>query len=310
MHHHKIKTILRKKTLFQFVALIIFPVLFTGCALLFFTRTEIPQNSLLPEKLQLKSGVELSNLRIDLYRNTQSTTSTNSDGTTETETTIMAYHPIGFYICRGVFYDINRNLSLVIPDLFGIKPNDDYCIREITPGFLSDSEYLVTKKGNIITTSHEKVIFPDKSTINISGDSIIIDNNSILNSNEIIAITPERIVYDPKSLLGSLNVSKIIKTPEGYKMPMLLNNSWYSQPESNRILLDKHFEVTRQEDAIKFEMAYYTTTYLYKLPNGYLYIGNFGNNQQVRIEKDRIELIMNGRTIKTFILESATSTNI
>jgi len=279
-------------------------MLFSGCALLFFTRTEIPQNSLLPEKLQLKSGVELSNLRIDLYRNTQSTTSTNSEGDTETETTIMSYHPIGFYICRGVFYDVNRNLSLVIPDLFGIKSKDDYCIREITPGFLSDSEYLVTKNGNTITTAHEKVIFPYKSTINISDDSIIIDNHSLLNSKEIITISPERIVYDPKSLLGSLNVIKIIKTPDGYKIPMLLNNSWYSQPESNKILLDKHFNVIGEEDAIKFEMTYHTASSLYKLPDGYLYIEHFGNSKQIKIEKDRIDLIINGRTIKTFILES------
>lgn len=173
------KTHRRKRAVLKLLGLILVLGLFTGCSLLFFTGGEVPDHTLSSEPLELRSGIELTNLRVDLYRNSETSQTTDQNGNANTETTEEEYQPVGFYLCRGIFYDINRNLSLVIPDLFGLTSNDDYNIREIKYGFFSTSEYSVTKKGNKINEADEKMIFPIRRNITLLDDSIVIDGGTV-----------------------------------------------------------------------------------------------------------------------------------
>ena len=71
------------------------------------------------EPLCLTPAVEANNLRIDIIRNTY--TKTENDSVQRTED--VDYHPLGFYLGNGLFYDLNENLCLRVDSLLGVAEN-------------------------------------------------------------------------------------------------------------------------------------------------------------------------------------------
>jgi hypothetical protein len=82
------------------------------------------------DPLELKPGYETNNLRIDLIRKTF--TENVSDSVTETKDT--PYHPLGFDIGNGLFYDINENLCLRLDFLLGYSSDKNFEIHEAYKG--------------------------------------------------------------------------------------------------------------------------------------------------------------------------------
>ncbi len=75
--------------------------------------------------LQLRPGIETNDLRIDLIRQTE--TYNDTDSTTATRN--VDYHPLGFDLGNGLFFDVNDNLCLRIDYLISASP-DNFNIKK------------------------------------------------------------------------------------------------------------------------------------------------------------------------------------
>ena len=76
--------------------------------------------------VELKPGYEINNLRIDLIR--RNYTENVNDSVTETKDS--PYHPFGFDLGNGLFYDMNENLCLKLDYLLGYSADKDFEIHE------------------------------------------------------------------------------------------------------------------------------------------------------------------------------------
>jgi hypothetical protein len=108
-----------------FVSCFLFTLLCISCATLNIDeirdlhRTEF-------SRVELKPGYEINNLRIDLIR--KNFTENINDSVTETKDS--PYHPLGFDLGNGLFYDINENLCLKLDFLLGYSADKDFEIHE------------------------------------------------------------------------------------------------------------------------------------------------------------------------------------
>lgn len=78
------------------------------------------------DALQLDPGVEANDLRVDVIRNT---TLVYIDEYQYMEQPVP-YHPLGFDLGNGLFYDLNGNLSFRIDYLLDFNPEDSFSIEE------------------------------------------------------------------------------------------------------------------------------------------------------------------------------------
>jgi hypothetical protein len=74
------------------------------------------------DPVELIPGYETDKLRIDLVRNTF--TENVNDSVTETKDT--PYHPFGFDLGNGIFYDVNENLCLRLDFLLGFSEDENF----------------------------------------------------------------------------------------------------------------------------------------------------------------------------------------
>jgi len=85
---------------------------------------EVESNSV--QNFRLYPATESHHKRIDLIRQTETETDSNDD----CETVDVDYHPLGFDLGNGLFFDLNGNLSLRIDSLLGIQKGENYRIRQ------------------------------------------------------------------------------------------------------------------------------------------------------------------------------------
>jgi hypothetical protein len=107
------------------VSCFLFPLLCISCATINIDeirdlhRTEFSQ-------VELKPGYEINNLRIDLIR--KNFTENINDSVTETKDS--PYHPLGFDLGNGLFYDMNENLCLKLDFLLKFTADKNFEIHE------------------------------------------------------------------------------------------------------------------------------------------------------------------------------------
>lgn len=77
------------------------------------------------QDFQLKVTTQTDNLRIDIIRQTE--TETDCDG--DSDTVDVDYHPIGFDLGNGLFFDLNNNLSFRIDSLLDLQSREDFELR-------------------------------------------------------------------------------------------------------------------------------------------------------------------------------------
>lgn len=80
------------------------------------------------DPLELRPGYDLFRIRMDVIRNRESTGNPAAGPTTVN----APYHRLGFHLGNGLFYDLNNNLCLLVPELYGIAVDDDFEIEEQT----------------------------------------------------------------------------------------------------------------------------------------------------------------------------------
>jgi hypothetical protein len=124
--------------------ILIIPVLFSvGCSTL--NISEINNREIgCFQPLKLAPSYESNNLRMDIIRRTYS----ESTGDSNNETTVtynVPYHPFGFDLGNGLFYDLNENLSFRIDYFFQIRPLQDFKIYNNNGG-------VGQKRGSVLYT--------------------------------------------------------------------------------------------------------------------------------------------------------------
>lgn len=79
------------------------------------------------QQLELNVAYELEELRLDIIR--KETTSSDPDGNSTTED--VPYHPLGFDLGNGLFYDLNGNLALRLKHLFDLDGRSEFSLKRI-----------------------------------------------------------------------------------------------------------------------------------------------------------------------------------
>ncbi|MBN1950821.1 MAG: hypothetical protein JW801_06430 [Bacteroidales bacterium] len=112
------------KKLYFFIPPLAFLLLFSCAEPLNITEIkELQQTTLDP--LNLKPSMELFDLRIDIIRQTETTRV--DDSTTEQQD--VPYHPLGFDLGNGLFYDLNDNLCLRIDYLMDLNNHKTWKLK-------------------------------------------------------------------------------------------------------------------------------------------------------------------------------------
>ncbi len=93
--------------------------------------------------LKLEPSTELLFLRQDIIRQTYE--ECVDDSTTETKK--VDYHPMGFDLGNGLFYDFNKNLSLRLDALLGLQGEADFTIKMISASLFGDKIDYKIKSG-------------------------------------------------------------------------------------------------------------------------------------------------------------------
>jgi hypothetical protein len=107
---------------------LVFVIGIASCATL--DRSELKNlNNISFEPLQVQPGLEPNGLRIDIIR--QTTQIYISDYTRHISTD--PYHPLGFDLGNGIFFDLNYNLSLRLDYLLDFSGEEDFIIEETNP---------------------------------------------------------------------------------------------------------------------------------------------------------------------------------
>jgi hypothetical protein len=115
-----------KQSLCFYIAI---PVLCVSCATLNVDEIKNLDKTVF-HPLELKPGYEINRLRIDLIRRTY--TENVNDSVTETKDT--PYHPLGFDLGNGLFFDLNENLCIKMDYLMGFSADDNFEIHQVYRG--------------------------------------------------------------------------------------------------------------------------------------------------------------------------------
>ena len=258
------------KTRLPKILIILSIILLSSCRSLIipYNEDETPVNTAIPDKPEFAAGIELSNSRIDIFRNRTTETTTDVFGKEEKKTKDRSYHKLGFYLNKYIFFDIHGNLSLVVPGLCNLKDNDNYQLDIIIENLWGHPI-----KTTVINNSESMIVetygfLKDIDQYTKQNDSIYFSTTSILN-NPIIVMKPNELIYDPQSIFGKLYIDRIQATEKGYKIPNLFNDDEYYQSSPKEILLDDDFDVLWHNDKIEFKYSNYTSYYLYKTDTGF-----------------------------------------
>jgi len=107
-----------------------------GCATL--DKTALRDLERVPfEPIALQPSFDIYELRIDIEREKKLERTPESSYSEEEE----SYQTLGFYLGNGLFYDLNRNLSLLVPDLLGVGTSDRFVIRELDREAFTEKVY-------------------------------------------------------------------------------------------------------------------------------------------------------------------------
>jgi hypothetical protein len=79
------------------------------------------------DSLSLTPNYEVNDLRVDIIR--QTFDANINDSTKQTSET--PYHPMGFNLGNGLFYDLNENLGLRLDYMLGFSPDNDFVLQKI-----------------------------------------------------------------------------------------------------------------------------------------------------------------------------------
>lgn len=201
---------------------------------------EMDRSKPLPlESLQLTPDWEPNELRIDLIRQTY--TENTSDSTCETRNT--PYHPLGFNLGNGLFYDLNKNLTFRIDHLLGFNPEVSFELIHTYPSRRQNRGQAISFHNNTLTNTFSP---RNKSHLRYerlqSEDSV----SYFFKNRHLYSI-----VETDSSLAhwGSRRINDIIqKEGEGHYRSGLSRRQWEFFLEDGQVRLDQHYVISMAND--------------------------------------------------------------
>ncbi|MEE4176195.1 MAG: hypothetical protein V2I46_01665 [Bacteroides sp.] len=228
-----------KKTFRQGVFFLALTVLFLpGCATL--DKAALSELQRVPfEPLALQPSFDVYQIRLDLIRETDRAVLPDSTVTEEEE----SYRTLGFYLGNGLFYDLNKNLSLLIPDLFQVDPAASFTIQETDRRNFRNVIY----RRDAETYQIEYLgLIPWVRTANLLiTDTTLTFERGLLNK-YTLSWTDSTLRH--KGLIFS---TRILPEPGGFYVPGLFFRRHFSQ-SGNLIELDREYRIVEENNAILF----------------------------------------------------------
>ena len=277
-------------------------VILQGCTSTAYKFLESYFTGIEPYPFRLKMGTELFNLREDICRETTSRETTSTSGETVTETVNVPYSPIGFHICKGVFLDLNENLTVNIAELFNYNVSSNFQITEESYSFLSKRINTIKKEGNKITRTSKGLIVNYVDKIEIEDNKITINESGLLNNNQIIFNSPEKMTMN--SQLFNIFPPTITKESEtSYKVKNGFYTSTIEQPDNDLITLNRNLRINRQVNKIEFDFSNRRyPIYLIRLDDGLMFEKSNGYLVRIKILKNKIEVYYDDKLTTTYTL--------
>jgi len=287
----------------KLVAFFLVFLFFQSCDNWFDILPEEFAQTIAPEPLELRMGVEITRLRIDLIRMVKNEESieTDSQGTSQSSVVDEDYHHIGFFLDGFIFFDLNDNLSLSVLSLFNIQPDEDYEIEHRIHGVLIDKVETITREGKV-TTGKVSGLFTTRLFVAKQLDDGIEMDHLDLFPFRTYYIRDDKISERVKGLFVDLSFIRIKKNDNKFIAPSALPDKTYSQPEPDKILLaNKTCKVCRYDKYLEIKSMYAGTVRFYTLSDGFVVDPKIGNKRTIKISGNQIELIEFDKVIETFI---------
>ncbi len=251
-----------------------------------------------PAKFDLKMGTELTNLRIDIFRNTKTEESIDILGNNKTGEVEQDYHPLGFWLNEKLFFDINGNLSLVVPEILVADSLEEF---EMTVYENENDGFFRVTRQNDTLTFLKSGLLKDYDYVYFSDDIIEFDNGQF--SKKSINITPDELIYTAKGLLQKDKTDRIIKTESGYLVPgengtkNIFQNNWKT------INLGDSLIALWYSNGLEFKLSDNLSYFLYITNTGFEIYKNAHLGKKVLVSDKKAELVLFGKTSKTFSLK-------
>jgi hypothetical protein len=254
-------------------------------------KSDFKQSELYPD-------YDFFDLRIDIIRQIQST----YYGENLTSTEFTPYHPIGFNLGNGIFYDWNRNFSISVLELLNIDKNQDFTVykEDYKTGKVLN-KYVYENNTFKIFTSGILLNFNTNFSI-YATDSLVIADLGLLSKYTIKKNENEFVV---RTGLGN---SEVIKQQKGWYVKLLFGQSDYLLID-NLILLQNSYSVENSGNEIKI-FSGTNSNYLYPLisivrneTEMYIYNGNY-NGTKIYFEDNKIIVENNGKKLYSYYSEN------
>ncbi len=186
-------------------------VFLSGCSSLDKASINDPSKHRELEALTVIPSYDVFLVRTDLIRSTHTETRTTTvNGQTQTTTVTVPdpYHYLCVNFGNGIFIDRNDNIYIDIMEFYGMDKNAFNITHQMNS--FGKPEVYYKKAGNVFTREG-KGLFSNKTTADISGNNVAIDEGFFGGGKAVITVTENEIVCDPKGIL-KWGKSKILKT--------------------------------------------------------------------------------------------------
>ena len=190
---------------------------------------------------ELKPGYELYEMRIDVIR-----AKTEEDVTDSTKKEVdKPYHPLGFDLGNGLFYDINQNLSFKVLPLFGLMETSDFDITYEGKGFVFKNRSSFIKTGDEFTREESGGVFNTGETFKVSFSDTLVSFAESLAPDKKIVIADGGMTY-----YRFLDKKSIQKEAYGYSVDKFIGKDRYTI-EDNTVNLDNKILIKYLDDRIE-----------------------------------------------------------
>lgn len=181
--------------------------------------------------LELTPGYDFYFMRLDIIRERETFNDPNGIGGS---TGPAPYHRLGFHLGNGLFYDLNDNLSLLVPKIYGLEGDDPFSIAEQTSTrrtnrYTRTKDEFIARYGSFLAQTNVTRIERDEE------DGALILKTSLVNKNKIYESE------DELTLKYTLGKTSIKKDGKGYIVKQLIGRRNYMKYGSEIILDNRYF---------------------------------------------------------------------
>ncbi|MFO7938932.1 MAG: hypothetical protein R6U66_04195 [Bacteroidales bacterium] len=298
---------------FSYLAIMLSILAFSGCRTMDANLLEAEARNLTMPPFQLEMAAEVTNMRIDLVR--QTTTHVISEGTQSTmssSTEDVPYHPLGVYIGEGIFIDLNENLTMnVLPLIQEQLPAQGKLVAREKAWFGQ------RKQLNIDAEQWELIesgFFGKKTTLFNLSDSLIEIRPSFLNAGQNIRFEDDRLVYQARGMFSKLSKATIKPVDDGFAEVARWEPLKVHQADENTVEIGRYLTVTRYADKWVFVYEGFLGTYaeytLLKRDDGYLFFDTHYRGKFINVTPDAVEVTENGKQKIVYTIESTKAQNL